>query len=111
MYTININKLPIKYWDINTILSYIQRIILLHSICYYMLDNSKISDKDYDNITKLYINLVNKYNNTTDITKTDYYYVFYDFDGSTGFDLYYRLNKKDKTYLTNIASNMVRRYN
>ena len=35
--------------------------------------------------------------------KTQYGYVMYDFDGTTGFDLYSRLNEKDKRYLMQLA--------
>ena len=33
-----------------------------------------------------------------------YYYAMHDFDGSTGFDIPSRLTKKDRDYLTHIAS-------
>lgn len=34
---------------------------------------------------------------------TQYGYIMYDFDGTTGFDLYSRLNEHDKKYLISIA--------
>lgn len=37
------------------------------------------------------------------LEQTQYWYAMYDFDGSTGFDIYSRLNKRDQTYLWAIA--------
>ena len=34
---------------------------------------------------------------------------FYDFDGTTGFDLWGRMNEKDKQYISNIAERLVKR--
>ena len=34
---------------------------------------------------------------------TQYGYVFYDYDGTTGFDLFDRLKQKDKTMIQGIA--------
>lgn len=53
-----------------------------------------VSDRVFDNNCKQLVKLISK---NKDIHKrTDLYYIYHDFDGSTGFDLYHRLNKKDK---------------
>lgn len=80
-------------------LSILQRMIIIHSVLYYVKDISVISDKDFDNICKMYLKNVDKVN----IEDTDYGYMFYDFDGNTGFDLPSRLNKKDKKYIESIV--------
>ena len=36
-----------------------------------------------------------------------YGYIFYDFDGTTGFHLYDRLNENDKNYLDNIVNHIL----
>ena len=36
-----------------------------------------------------------------------YGYVFYDFDGTTGFHIYGRLNDHDKNYLDNIVTHIL----
>jgi hypothetical protein len=33
------------------------------------------------------------------VEESTYWYVYYDYEGSTGFHLFYRLNQKDKDYL------------
>ena len=38
---------------------------------------------------------------------TQYGYAFYDFDGTTGFDLYHRLNRTDKEMIKKIAMNIL----
>lgn len=80
--------------------SVIQRKILIHSILYYELDKSILSDEEFDKMCR---RLLKGREHTKDYHKTDYFYVFYDFDGSTGFDLYGRLEDDDKEYLTHLA--------
>ena len=87
-------------WDLKTKIEYLQRKIILCSIAYYMLSESIISDKAYDEISYQLVRMHTEYG---DISDTQYGYVMYDFDGTTGFDLYGRLNDHDKTYLLNIA--------
>lgn len=98
---IDLNKLPIKYWNGKTKISYIQRHILVHSILYYELNKTIISDKDYDELSYQLVELMKAY--PDEKTESQYWYCMYDFDGSTGFDLYNRLNKSDKRYLKNLA--------
>ena len=87
-------------WDLKTRIEYLQRKIILNSIAYYMFDESRLSDRAYDEMCKQLVELHKEYG---DISDTQYGYVMYDFDGSTGFDLYYRLNEHDRDYLTSIA--------
>ncbi len=80
--------------------SVLQRKILIHSILYYELDKSILSDQQFDKMCK---KLLTGIKHTKDYQKSDYFYVFYDFDGSTGFDLYDRLEDDDKEYLMHLA--------
>lgn len=80
--------------------NFLQRKIILHSILYYELNVNIISDQQFDKMCK---NLLIGIKHTKDYKMTDYYYVFYDFDGSTGFYLYHRLDENDKEYLLNLA--------
>lgn len=101
--------LPTKYWNDKTRIEYIQRRIIVYSIMYYELNESCITDKQYDCISRQLI----EYMNTTDksiLEQTQYYYCMYDFDGNTGYDLYYRLNEKDKMYLFNMCKNILNKY-
>ena len=90
-------------WNIYTQISFLQRVILIHSFLYYMLDNSVWSDKKYDEMAHRLSEKQSRITKVDLTTNTDYGYVFADFDGTTGFDLYYRLNKKDKKRIEQIA--------
>ena len=87
-------------WGLKTQINFLQRKIILNSIIYYELDENFISDREYDEICKQLVELHKEYG---DISDTEYGYVYYDFDGTTGFDLYYRLNDKDRERLLGIA--------
>lgn len=93
-------------WDLKTKIEYLQRKIILNSVAYYMFDTNFLSDQDYDSICRQLVQLHAEYG---DISDTQYGYAFYDFDGSTGFDLYYRLNEHDSTYLTNMVKHQMRK--
>ena len=88
-----------RRWDKITCINFLQRKIILNCIAYYHLNTNKLSDKEYDELSKQLVELQKNIN----INDTQYGYVMYDFDGTTGFDLYDRLNSHDKRYLTNIA--------
>lgn len=87
-------------WDKKTRIEYLQRKIILNSIAYYMFDRSPLSDRSYDELSRQLVQMQAEYN---DISETQYGYVMYDFDGTTGFDLYDKLRTEDKKYLVMIA--------
>lgn len=91
-------KFP-RSWNKITCINYLQRKIILNCIAYYELNTNRLTDKQYDELSKQLVEL----QKDIDINDTQYGYIFYDFDGTTGFDLYHRLNKQDKEYLMNIA--------
>ena len=97
-----------KYWSIKTRIEYIQRKILISCILYYELNTTMMTDNEYNIISQQLIKLMTN----TDISiveKTKYYYVFKDFDTSTGFNLYGSLNKQDKQYLYDLSCMLVNR--
>lgn len=94
-------------WDIYTQISFLQRVILIHSFLYYMLDNSIWSDKKYDEVAHRLSEMQSRTTKIDLIINTDYGYVFADFDGTTGFDLYYRLNERDKNRISEIAQYLI----
>lgn len=102
MYNFNI------YWTDKLKINYLQRVILMHSHLYYIEDNPLISDKDYDSISKQLVELQKGKGVDWIKETTQYGYVFYDFDGSTGFDLYDRLNENDKKYIKILALNCLK---
>lgn len=81
------------------------RYIILHSIIYYELNESVISDKKFDRKAALLVKLMNKY--PEEVRNSEYYRAIYDFDGSTGFLLYGRLKKSQRRYLKKIARYVV----
>lgn len=90
-----------RRWTIKEKIDFLQRKIIINSILYYEFDNPKLSDKQYDETCKQLVELQKDYDG-----ESQYGYAFYDFDGTTGFDLYDRLNDGDKEYLTNIAKHL-----
>lgn len=94
------------YWSNKLKIEYLQRRIIVHSILYYELDNSIIEDFQYDGISRQLIKLMSE-TSDEEFRKTEYYYCMHDFDGTTGFDLYNRLNESDKAKLMRIAKNVL----
>ena len=92
-------KFP-RRWDSITKINFLQRKIILNSIAYYEFDKSYISDSEFDELSH---QLVEMQKSIPNIQDTEYGYMMYDFDGSTGFDLFGRLNEKDKEYLLDIT--------
>ena len=91
-------KFP-RRWNKITCINFLQRKIILNAIAYYELNTSRLTDKQYDELSRQLVDM----QKDVDIQKTQYGYVMHDFDGTTGFDLYGRLNEQDKKYLMNIA--------
>lgn len=92
-------------------LNYLQRMVLLHSIIYYDLDENVISDDYYNKLSRLLAKKVTQYKDKSVFRKTMYWYVFEDYeDGSTGFNLMRKLKKKDYSYLYTLATHVIHRY-
>ena len=99
-------KFPV-YWTDKLKVDFLQRVILIHSYLYYEADNSVWSDKKYDEVARQLTNIQNKHTKSWIKQTTQYGYCFYDFDGTTGFDLWDRLNKRDKRFIQNVAERVV----
>ena len=81
----------------------LQRIIILHSYLYYELDDSVISDSEYDAKARKLVEYKNEYPKLW--TESMYYNQFGDdYDGSTGFSLYNQLDDGQKEIIRLIAS-------
>lgn len=87
-------------------LSFIQRMILVHSYIYYELNYNVLTDKEYDDLMVTYSNL-QQWTNKKELLETEYGYVFYDFSNATGFDLYSRLLEADKEKIVNLSTTIV----
>ena len=99
-----------KNWSTVDKLNRLERLVLLHSIIYYELNESVISDADFNKLARLLARKLEHYQGTKTLKKTMYGYAFTDFDGSTGFDLLYKLKKKDKEYLTELGRMVIGHY-
>lgn len=99
---IDFSHVPAIYWSDNVKISYLQRRIIIYSIMYYELHGSVVSDIKFDAISMQLVRMM-KETTLEELEKSEYWYCMSDFDGSTGFDLYDRLNEKDREYLTMLA--------
>ena len=97
------------YWTEAEKISFLQRVILIHSYLYYEKDNSVWTDRQFDEVSKQLAELQSEHDISWIRNKTQYGYVFYDFDGTTGFHLWSRLKKKDKEQIAGISENIMRR--
>lgn len=91
-----------RRWDKITCIDFLQRKIIVNCIAYYELNTNKLSDKEYDDLSRQLVTMQGD-SNIDIMHDTQYGYCMYDFDGSTGFDLYHRLSEHDKKYLMSIA--------
>lgn len=93
-------KFP-RRWTTKEKIDFLQRKIIINSILYYELNTSRMTDKQYDETCKQLLEFQKDYDG-----ESQYGYTFYDFDGTTGFDIYGRLKEQDRKYLFNIASHL-----
>ena len=96
------------YWTEAEKISFLQRVILVHSYLYYEKDNSVWTDKQYDEVAKQLAEMQKPKTVKWILNKTQYGYAFYDFDGSTGFYLFHRLDRKDRKQIAGIAESIRR---
>lgn len=99
----NLYKFPV-YWSDKLKIDFLQRVILIHSYLYYELNTNIWTDKHYDEVSKQLTIMQNNFSKNLIKNKTQYGYALYDFDGTTGFDLFNRLTKKDKKVIMGITS-------
>lgn len=87
---------------IQDIIDNLQRKIMLHSYIYYELDDSVVSDSDYDFIAHTLVKYKNDY---PELWKNSKYYAQFgdEYNGSTGFDLYSKLDDDQKKIIQYIA--------
>ena len=49
---IDFDQMPFVYWNEPTKISYLQRQVIVHSLIYYELNESVISDKEFDDLSR-----------------------------------------------------------
>lgn len=94
--------MPCVYWSKTTKISYLQRRIIVWSMMYYEQDESCVSDKEYDDVSRQLVAL-QKEATQEEWEASQYYYAMFDFDGTTGFDIPSRLTEKDRAYLQHLS--------
>lgn len=94
-------------WDLLTRIDHLQRKIIVASIQYYEFDNPCIGDAQYDDLVK---QLKACMAECDEFEKSRYWYVYKDWDGSTGYFLYYNLTPTDKEYLYDFAYRVAKAY-
>lgn len=85
---------------------FLRRYTLVHSYIYYEKDFNVISDEVYDKKARELVLLQQMPSNQCGM----YYDVFANFDGSTGFDLYHKLNEVEKERVKSIANSVINSY-
>ena len=101
-------KKPKNFTDLDYI-SFLQRWILVMSWIYYEHDFNIVADKQYDSVAYHLADL-QKGKHKGIVKDSEYGYVFYDFDGTTGFDLFHKLTEKDKKKLIHFACSVEESY-
>lgn len=89
-------------------INYLQRAILIYSYLYYDKSISIVSDKYFDSVSKQLAEIQVK--NENKLNKTQYYKAFKDFDGTTGYYLFSRLNKEEKERIVIISKIIYKRF-
>lgn len=98
-------KFP-KYFSVIDRINFLQRKVILNSIMYYEYNKSFIPDSYFDEMSHQLVAMQKKYDSIDgqSIKKdTKYGYMMFDFDGSTGFDLYSKLNIEDEQELNSMC--------
>lgn len=87
-------------------IDFLQRFIIVHSYIYYEMNNNVISDKYYDEKAKELTKLKTEY---PELWKQSMYYEQFgnDYNGSTGFTLYYDLDEHQKEIIRAIAKSIL----
>lgn len=95
------------YWSDKFKIEYLQRVIIIHSFLYYETDHTLWNDRQYDMCAKQLLREQQKHTPEWIEANTQYGYAFYDYDASTGFHIWDRLNEHDKQYLSATALRLV----
>lgn len=89
-------------------IDFLQRYIIVHSYIYYELNDNVVDDKTYDKKAKELTRYKNEY---PELWKSSMYYKQFgdDYNGATGFTLYYDLDDHQKEIIQSIAHSILNR--
>jgi len=91
-------EFPCIYWSTTVKMNLLARWVLVHSYLYYEMDYSVVQDSRYDANSKQLLDMIKE--DITSWKRSRYYYAMKEFDGSTGFGFYQKLNTKDHQAVT-----------
>ena len=106
---IDFTEFPVCLWRESAQISYLQNYIAVHSIIYYRLNESIISDHRFDFAAKQLKQMQDDADIDT-LLESRYYYAFSDFNGSTGFGLFRKLSHQDYEKFLDIAQRVLKMY-
>lgn len=92
------------YFTVLEKIELLQRWIIVHSIVYYNLGQSIVTDSQFDNNCYQLVKLMDKYPKEAKLSHYSCY--FKGFDGSTGFDLPRKLSPGDEIKLSHDAERL-----
>lgn len=93
-------------------LSALQQWLIVHSYLYYCTDKQIVTDKMFDHDAYQLVDLM-KECSQEELEASKWWYVMYDWDGTTGFHLYTRLKAEDQHWVAeeaNFAYSVYERY-
>lgn len=100
------DTMPSKLWDDVEKVSYLQRRVLVYSMAYYNQDTNIVNDMEYDGVSRQLARMQAKLS-PKEFQRTRYGYAFEGFDGSTAFDIPFKLNAEDYEYLYRITMHVI----
>jgi hypothetical protein len=99
--------IPIEEATPQQIIDFYQRYIIIHSHIYYDMDNNLISDKKYDEVSRLLVSYKEKY--PEEWKNSMYYKQFGDeYTGATGMGLYDDLDPEQQLRINYIINSIYR---
>jgi len=85
------------YYILSKNMNLMQKILIVNSYRYYNLYEPKLTDSEYDDISRRLAEHALLYPHI--FKQTRFYYAMQDFDGSTGMGIYEALTEEDKLYI------------
>lgn len=93
------------YFDNVEKIELLEKWILINSYLYYIKGNSIVEDIEYNENAKQLEEFIRLY--SEDFKQSKYYYCFKDFSISTGFDLWYKLEKETQDIIIDLVDLML----
>jgi hypothetical protein len=105
-YEVDFSHMPASLWNIRTKMNYLQRSVLILSVAYYIFDESIVPDVKYDAIGRQLARLQNRASSKS-LKATEFYDLFYDYEGFTGFYLYGRMTGHERKRMTDLTKAII----